>query len=401
MARALHGFVDLAGRYGAGVTLPVPAVVLARHPALLTALQGDAGAVELAVHGNRHVDHSLLSSASLTEEIQRARATFAGFKLPFSGFRAPYLRWSAELLHALAETSFAYDGSRSVIWPVVDTAALNRAQETALKTLLDFDRPDPTEMAPALPYWIEGLLEIPVSFPDDELLVERLRLRDPKQIAAHWIQAFDQCHARGELFVLQLHPERFQLCAAAVELLLQHVQALGPAVWRASLRDVTAWWQEKQAFSVSLASAGDRRWAASLAGSERAALLWRGAGLESAGYPIAPGMFSVPGGRGVGSAARRPCVGLSPRTAPALARYLADAGYVVEADARPERCVIHLDRPDFAPDAAAPLLAGLAAAEGPLVQIGRWPHAAQSALVLSGDVDAITLWDYALRLVGR
>ena len=67
----------------------------------------------------------------------------------------------------------------------------------------------------------------------------------------------------------------------------------------------------------------------------------------------------------------------------------------------PADCTVYLDRPDFAPETAAPLLAELAAAEGPLVQVGRWPHGAQGALVLSGDVDAITLWDYALRLVGR
>jgi hypothetical protein len=32
---------------------------------------------------------------------------------------------------------------------------------------------------------------------------------------------------------------------------------------------------------------------------------------------------------------------------------------------------------------------------------GRWPGAAVSAFVLSGDIDAITLWDYAARLFGR
>jgi hypothetical protein len=176
---------------------------------------------------------------------------------------------------------------------VVATDALSAEQRQALDTLLAFDRPAPAETTPALPFWVGDLLELPVSFPDDEMLVERLRLRDAEAIAQHWIAAFNQCHARGELFVLQLHPERFPLCAAALERLLDHVTSLGPAVWRASLGDVAVWWRQQHA-----------------------------------------------------------------------------------ADAEPSATS----------GSPAP---------------GRWPTGATSALVLSGDIDAITLWDYAARLWGR
>lgn len=296
MDRALTGFAELAARYGARVTFPVTALTLDRHPAVLRALRGDGATVELAIHGHRHVDYSLLPAEAFAGELDRAAAVFRSHGIPCVGFRAPYLRWNADLLAALAQAGLAYDSSQPILWPVIDTAALEPAQQTALRTLLAFDRPEPAETTPALPFWTGAadktgnLLEIPVSFPDDEMLVERLRLSDAGQIAGYWIAAFEQCHARGEAFVLQLHPERFPLCAAALERVLDHVERLGPAVWRASLSDVATWWRSQH-----------------------------------------------------GPAATDP---------------------------------------------------------GPSSARGRWPGGATSAFVLSGDIDAITLWDYAARFWG-
>jgi peptidoglycan/xylan/chitin deacetylase (PgdA/CDA1 family) len=303
--RALGDFAALAARYDARVTFPVTALTLARHPTLLRALLGDGATVELAIHGYRHIDHSLLPPSTLADEIAHAVALFRAQRIPFTGFRAPYLRWSDDLLAALASADLAYDSSQPILWPVIDTAALSSEQHQAMDTLLAFDRPAPAETTPALPFWVGDLLELPVSFPDDEMLVERLRLREAGAIAQHWIAAFDRCHARGEMFVLQLPPERFHLCAAALERLLDHVARLGPAVWRASLGDVAAWWSQQ--------------------------------------HPAA-------------------------NSAPTEAA--AKAG----------------EEPSASGDGAAP---------------GRWPGAALSAFVLSGDIDAITVWDYAARVVGR
>jgi len=233
-----------------------------------------------------------LPVSALASEIAQAADVFRAHSIPFLGFRAPYLRWNHDLLDALAGAGLTYDSSQPILWPVVDRDALSPEQHQALDTLLAFDRPTPAETTPALPFWVDGLLELPVSFPDDEMLVERLRLQDAGVIAQYWIAAFAQCHARGEMFVLQLHPERFPLCAAALERLLAHVAALGPAVWRASLGDVATWWRQQHAES---------------------------------------------------------------------------------------------DAPSTVAGGAVP---------------GRWPGSAYSAFVLSGDIDAITLWDYAARFWG-
>ena len=56
-------------------------------------------------------------------------------------------------------------------------------------------------------------------------------------------------------------------------------------------------------------------------------------------------------------------------------------------------------RDRFGPEDRQPLLAQIAAAP-PLVRLGRWPTGAASASV-TGDVDALTIGDYASRLRGR
>jgi hypothetical protein len=36
----------------------------------------------------------------------------------------------------------------------------------------------------------------------------------------------------------------------------------------------------------------------------------------------------------------------------------------------------------------------------PLVRLGTWPDGARSALAVTGDIDALTIWDFAARFRG-
>jgi hypothetical protein len=100
-------------------------------------------------------------------------------------------------------------------------------------------------------------------------------------------------------------------------------------------------------------------------------------------------------------AERRPVVGAPPGVAPGALRYLTGAGYVVEPWNPDLPAALRLEAVDLRPETAAPLLAELDDRREPLLRVGRWPAGARSALALSGDLDAVTLWDYGLRLAGR
>lgn len=256
MEDALRGFVRVAERHGARVTFPVTALTLTRSETFMRALAGCGPTVELAAHGYRHVDHTLLPEAALATELAAALEVFRRASIPVTGFRAPYLRWTPALLETLAAAGLIYDSSQPVLWPVVDAGTLAPRERAALETLLAFDRPVPADPGAAMPRQLGGLVEIPVSFPDDEMLVERMGLVEADEIAGYWIRAFDLCHGRGECFVLQLHPERFPQCEGALELLLNHARRAPGGVWFASLIDVARW-----------AQSGDRAWPGGAAGA--------------------------------------------------------------------------------------------------------------------------------------
>jgi len=397
MRRSLTAYVELVSRYDAQVTFPVTAVALHRHPSLLRPLLARSLTVELAVHGHRHADLSALPDEMQAAEIERAMALFRAEGIPFVGFRAPYLRWNDALLAALNAAGFWYDSSVSILWPVIDEASLSAAQRTGLQLLLDHCHPQLAERFPALPFWINGLLEIPVSLPDDEMLVERLRLKGAAPLATIWRAMLERCHARGELLVLQLHPERFPLCARALERLLKRAQELHPPVWLASLRDITLWWREKRALRVDVMPLDGKRWEVTVEGPVRGTPLVRGAEIETDSVPWGHGYRLVPHRRFRLRADGHPCVGISSAAPLELVQFLGDQGYVVEVSDCPEGYTVYVDRRTFSLADALPLLAEIEATSGPMVRLGRWPQGAGSALAITGDVDALTVWDYLIR----
>ena len=397
MQQALAAYVELLSHHEARATFPVTATALRRHPAVWRDLLRRAPAVELAIHGHVHTDLSLLSAEQQAAEVEQAVALFRANGIPFVGFRAPYLRWNDHLLAALERAGLWYDSSQCLLWPVIDEDALATGQREGLQLLCDFCQPRPAEAFPALPFWINNLLEIPVSLPDDELLVERLRLKDGARLAAIWGAALELCHRRGELFVLQLHPERFPLCAGALEALLRRARGLRPPVWLASLREVTLWWREKRALRVELTPCGEGEWEVSAEGPARGVLLVRGGRVDVESSPWREGYRLVCARYFRLLAGERPCLGVSPAAPLEMLQFLADQGYVLEVSDRAVGYSVYLDRDAFSPPDMLPLLEEIEAAPGPLVRWARWPGGAGSALAITGDVDALTVWDYAIR----
>ena len=95
-----------------------------------------------------------------------------------------------------------------------------------------------------------------------------------------------------------------------------------------------------------------------------------------------------------------PCIGLAPDPPPALCQFLTDQGYAWEVGGPPESYTVFLDVERFSIEDALPIQACIEATPGPLVRFARWPAAAASALAITGDIDSLTVWDYALRLAG-
>lgn len=391
MDRALDLFADILEGYGCGATFPLTAITLARGRWDMDRYR--ARNIEFAVHGLCHVDHSRLTPAQLDDHFGRARELFAAHGIEAAGFRCPYLRWSEDTLAAVRRAGFRYDSSGSLVWPVVN----GRETETYGR-VLRFYGAQPAAEHPALPAIEGGLVRMPYALPDDEAFVDRLSL-DGAEMAELWLAVLAETHRLGELFVLGLHPERVYPCAAALEATLDTARSLSPGVWIARLDEIAAWWAARA--TVTCADAGPRRYAIRVDGPPGTAVFGRAvepaAGVDSwdgAYHRIRALEFEV-------SAASRPFIGLTSRSAPQLRAFLVEQGYIVETASDGRLHEFILDWPEFGTADRRPVLTAIEQSNFPLVRLGRWPDGYRSALAVTGDIDALTLWDYGLRLFGH
>jgi peptidoglycan/xylan/chitin deacetylase (PgdA/CDA1 family) len=242
MARRLHRYDAIASEFGVRPTWPTTACVLARNPDLLRRY-ADRG-VELALHGLVHGDHAALDAERQRATIDRALDIFARYGVQPTGFRGPYLRYNGATLGVLRALGLRYHSSQAVVFPLraadVDAAALARYR-LALELYSAVD----ARRVAVTPRLRDGLVDIPVAVPDDEILLDRLRFDDAAR-TAEWRHVLAMTHERGDLFTIQLHPERIDELGAALAATLSDARALRPAVYVATLDEIATWWLRRQ-----------------------------------------------------------------------------------------------------------------------------------------------------------
>ncbi len=272
MMEAIDALVSELEQYECRATFPVTAVALARNPAPIRYLR-ERGA-EIAVHGWNHVDLERYSLEQLREYLSRALELFERQGIPVWGFRSPYLRHNGAIRQAAEEAGFRYVSNQPVLWDTIELSGYSRERLQAYQQAIDFYGPKVSAEHLSLPVMQGRIVEIPVSLPDDEMLVERLGAGSA-QIAEVWTRILHQTYARGELFVLQLHPERAEVCAPALGRVLSEARALNPPVWIASLHEVAEWWRQRQIESGRAPFwPGNARSALSITGDIDALTLW-------------------------------------------------------------------------------------------------------------------------------
>jgi peptidoglycan/xylan/chitin deacetylase (PgdA/CDA1 family) len=391
MTRHLDRYDAIAAELGARPTWPTTACVLRRHPELLKRY-ADRGA-ELAVHGLVHGDHAALDEHRQRETIGRAMEIFERAGIHATGFRGPYLRYNQATLDVLRELGFLYHSSQAVVFPPQSERSAAARSTPSYDLALELYSAVDARRVAVTPRLRDGLVDIPVAIPDDEIIVERLRL-DSAGRAAEWAAILDLTHQRGDLFTLQLHPERIPELAAALRATLVEARQRRPAVFIARLDAIAEWWLRRSRFVLHVTRVADGIYRVHLDADDDATLLVRGA---ATGGELWHGVDVVCPRRDFEIAsARMPMVAVSRRTRPEVRQFLREEGfrYEVSDDAAAYGASVDLPAATWSERG---LLDSLEAAPGPLVRIWRWPRGARSALAVTGDIDALTLADFALR----
>jgi hypothetical protein len=296
---------------------------------------------------------------------------------------------------AAKQVDFRYDSSLSLAWPV-----LNSLTTETYGRVLNFYRAKSAADYPALPSYEDGMIRMPYSLPDDEALVDRLAL-SPETMSRPWPAILAETYRLGELFVLGLHPERIFLCESALIETLQAARSFSPGVWIARLDEIASWWTARTNSMVRCDQVGEQTIRVSVSGPKGLIVLARSVETpattelwDSRYRWVHAANFEV-------TTERRPFIGITSRSSTRLASFLRQQGYIVEQAGNGRMHALTLDRPEFSREDERSLLATIEDDDSPLVKLGRWPDGYRSALSITGDIDALTLWDYGLRLFGR
>lgn len=398
MDAALQLFVQTLQQFNCGASFAITALVLKRNRGVIKYQDQN---IELVVHGHTHADHSHMEPAMQRAELRRAREVFASAGLSASGFRPPYLLGGPDLRASIQATGFSYVSSQPIMWNVLDAADFTPSTRANYERAIAFYRPWLANERLSLPRFDDQLIEIPVSLPDDEILADRLQSDGNRLVERAWQRILSETYSRGELFTVQLHPERIKLCAQALSAVLGQARANAPPVWIARLDEIDAWWRARSAVSVEVQQTGEGAWRLSVVGPPGATILARGVQTAEPVEPWADHYVRVASTTCNVRAACWPLVGVSPASPAALISFLRQQGYIVLVSRDRRAFSIYLDQTDFSARDERPIVAQIEENAGPLVRLGRWPNGARSALCVSGDIDALTLWDYGLRLLGK
>jgi hypothetical protein len=191
------------------------------------------------------------------------------------------------------------------------------------------------------------------------------------------------------------------LCESALVATLRRASELSPAVWFARLDEISNWWKSRTNSVVTITNEDNGYIHVKVSGPEGVTVLVRGVDVtvETEAWNDVFRLthtldFEL-------SAKKRPFIGVSPDSPPNLRNFLQQQGYIIEISKSAEMHTIYLDTHHFSYEDERLLLLEIEQGNFPLVRLGRWPRGTHSALCITGDIDALTIWDYGLRFLGN
>ncbi len=404
---ALYTIIDTLQRYNGAPTFFIPAVVLGRHPALITDIVADG--VEIGIHGYVHNDYRILSKDKQFTQTKQAISVFQNNKIPYQGFRNPYLGWTQESLAIYAALGLSYESNMAILHDVVDLNAFSPLLRSGYAKSLRLFQAAPCSIYGLRPRFEGALLRIPTSIPDDEMLFDRLRITDQQEVGHIWSKVMQRVYDRGGLYTLNFHPERGVLCKPALEELLSYARSRPLPVWVARIGDVAQWWKEHSEFRQNITPLDSNRWQVEATCTPRATLLARHLIVEDqVATPWFGSDIRVQSHSFIVRAPQCPCIGISPATSQQVVNFLYEQGYpfvrCTQEEAHNYAC--YLDLPEGMGITAqeqlqrkSALVQQIEELEAPLLHFGCWPDGNRAALAISGDIDSVTVQDFFLRVL--
>jgi peptidoglycan/xylan/chitin deacetylase (PgdA/CDA1 family) len=387
------------------ITFCVTACLLAENSFLFKKLQQIGH--DVAAHGYIHTNMKHKSKKEQIEIIRRCSRVFDEFSMPISGFRCPYLSYNMDTLDVLQQGGFAWTSNNMVLWR--NGFSSGNGYHKSLKKINNLYTIEYAENHAVLPRIRDRCVDIPITGPDDEMLLERFRVKEKKKIAGIWLEILRQTHERGELFHLLFHPERFGQIRDCIKEIVMKAREFDHPIWFASLKEITDWWKQRKGFRWEHEQTSGGRWRTWVSLPSRATVLMKLPKGSTAGEGTFYGDYIRLDPEGPRSdngrlfacvEGRKSSIGISPRCSRDIETFLKEEGFLAEYTMNPEDHPVFIDGyPFFSKKDEADVLRRVEESTVPLPRLWRWPDGAKSAFTISADVDSVTLMDFVRRAI--
>lgn len=361
---------------------------------------------DVAAHGYIHTNMKNKSRKEQIEIIRKCSRIFGQFQMPVTGFRCPYLSYNSDTLEVLQRGGFEWTSNNMILWQNNGLSDTEREHRKSLQKIRALYNIESADQYPVLPRFRNNCLDIPITGPDDEMLLERFRVKKKRKIVEVWTSIQQQTHERGELFHLLFHPERFSHIRDCIKEIVEGLKSFREPIWVASLRDITLWWRRRKGLSWEHERMGDGCWRTWVKVPENATMLVKlpngahqGQELFYRDYVRVEPAESRNGSKSfLCLKGRKDTIGLSERCAKDAETFLKEEGFLVERSQRAEEHTIFIDgfRTFSRADEPA-LLRQVETSSAPLLRMWRWPDGNRSSFTISADVDSVTLMDFVRR----
>ena len=400
MKQAVLQIERLGKKYKYRPAMIIPALVLKRHQRLLNRLS-DAD-LEIAIHGYTHKNFRPLDLDEQVSEIRKAKSIFEQLRIHAYGFRAPYLSWNGYTGQAVQSNGLLWGSNETFIWNGFKKSPLFKLRYFTEKGIHVLYNPLDARKSVVIPRLQGNIVCIPIALPDDEIIIDRLGITDSKKIGQIWTEILESTHRRGDIFVLQLHPERFAICREAMEMLLDKALHSKRDIWVTGMKEVADWWKEKSQFEFSFEAKPGKGLQVRCECTDRAVILGRN--LPGASQAVFHQDYRIIKEREfhVKLNNLKPCIGVHPQCSEMLLKFLANEGFPYEvSDIDAGYSLFLSEYETFGRRNELDLLGRIEQSPNPIVRYWLWPDAKKSAFVTSHDLDCITLTDFLLRLFGK
>ncbi len=391
--RSLEKIARIGDLYKYNPSVFVPAIIVRKHFKLIKTLANQN--IDLAIHGLHHKNYRSLTLREQEDEIEQAKKIFEDLKIPFSGFRTPYLSSNRDTIKAVQNAEFSWESSETYLWNGFDKYRHRHFHDRAIRILYDSADAEKSLVRPQI---VGNVVRLPISLPDDEILVDRYAYRNSQIIENIWYESLLKAHAKGDLFMLQLHPERFPICGESMHGLLKKVQALKPPVWIASAVEIAKWWKEKSRFSFHFSKLGNG-YLVHCQATKRATIV--GKNLDSKKQKDAfGGRYRMLSEENIfiRSFGKKPCVGIHPKCSKGLETFLSNEGFPFEITKERDAVSVFFDEyPVFNNSSQLDVIKKIEDCSTPIIRFWIWPSGNKSAFTTTHDLDCMTLLDFLVR----